>query len=230
MTVTALPVTHASIVRMASAAGLLLVATAVLLNVLIPSPSPDLDAPVGEIVAYVQAHDGTLAVTNALRWAVFILLPFFAVGVYRFVSGLEEGPQRSWALVGLLAAVWIPASGTVANSIEIAGVWKVDEAGQQTQMAMTLWAVSSVLFVTAQAAWGTLVLAFSVAGRLGGVMPAWLTGLGAVTFASCMAATLGVLSVLNGGWVEIPAFASYVLFPFWVAVSSILMLRRSWVS
>jgi hypothetical protein len=220
-------VTHASFVRPAGAAGLLLVVTALLLNfALIPAPSPAFDAPAGEIAAYVDEHAGTLAVSNALRWAVFVLMPFFAVGVYRFVSGADEGPQRSWGLFGLLAAVWIPAVGTVANSIESAGVWKADELAQQPQMLMALWAASSAIFITVQAAWGTLVLAFSVAGRLSGTMPAWLTGLGVVTFVACMVGAVGVISVLNGGWAQIPAFFSYALFTLWVAVTSVLMLRR----
>jgi hypothetical protein len=33
-------------------------------------------------------------------------------GPYRFVSGKSEGAHRSWAMVGLLAVIWIPAQAS----------------------------------------------------------------------------------------------------------------------
>jgi hypothetical protein len=221
--------THASFVRLGGLAGLLMVLMALTLNfALTPTPYPAFDAPIDEIAAYVDEHAGVLAVANALRWVVFVLLPFFAVGFYRFASGQDDGPHRSWAMVGVLAAVWIPAVGTVANSIEVAGIWKVDEVAQQPQLLMACWVISSAIFITVQAAWGMLALAFSVAGWLAEVIPGWLAGLGAVTFVTCISGTVGVMSVLDGGWAEAPAFASYGLFPLWLTITSVHMVRRTW--
>jgi hypothetical protein len=91
---------------------------------------------------------------------------------------------------------------------------------------MAIWSISGTLFITVQLAWGTLALGFSVAGRMARVVPVWLLGLGSITFASCMIGAVGVLSVMNGGWTQIPAYTSFALFPLWAAAMSVLMIRN----
>jgi hypothetical protein len=218
-----------SLVRLGGFAGLLFVAFALTLNVVLTPASPDFNAPLEEIAAYVSEHASVLAVANALRYVVYFLLPFYAVGLYRFVRGSTDGTQ-AWATVGLLAAVWILAIGTVANSVETAGLWQADSAAQRPQLLLAVWGISGALFITVQLAWGTLTLACSVAGRRAGVVPVWLLGLGLVTFLSCLAGSVGVLSVMNGGWAQVPAFSSFAAFPLWVAITSVLMIRASWSS
>lgn len=214
-------------VRLGGIAGLLLVLTALILNFVLVTPSPAFNAPVDEIAEYVTLNAPALATSNTLRYAIYLLLPFFGVALARFVEGPADGQQRAWALVGLFGAIWLPAVGTIGNSVEAAGIWQADIAAQQPQLLMTIWSVGGALFIAAQLAWGTLIMGFSVAGSLTGVIPRWLASLGLVTAATCFVGALGIQSVMNGGWAQVPWFASIPLFAVWVAIVSVLMIRRS---
>ena len=215
-----------SFVRLGGVAGLLTALTALTLNFLLVAPAPEFNAPVGEIASYVAEHADGLALSNRLRYVVYLFLVFFGVGLYRLVVGLGQGDDGAWATIGLLGTIWIAAAGTVANSVEAAGIWQAHSAAEQPQLLIAIWGISGALFIAVQLGWGSLMLGFSVAGRLTGMMPLWLVGLGIVSAATCFVGAIGVLSVMRGGWVELPAFASFALFSVWVAATSILMLRK----
>lgn len=213
-------------VRLGGFAGVLLVLTALTLNFVLVTPSPAFDAPVDEIAEYVTLNAPVLAKSNTLRYAVYLLLPFFGVALARFVAGPADGQHRGWALVGLIGVIWVPAVGTIANSVEAAGIWQSETAARQPQLLMTIWSVGGALFIAAQLAWGTLIMGFSVAGSLTGVIPRWLARLGFVAVACCLVGALGIQSVMNGGWAQVPWFASIPLFAVWVAIVSVLMIRK----
>jgi hypothetical protein len=214
-------------IRLGGIAGLFVVGSALVLNVVAIAPAPAFDAPPGEISTYVSEQAGNLAVSDTLRYVVAILVPLFAVGLHRFVSGAVDGAHRAWALLGVVGAIWISAVGTVANSVEVAGVWQIEALLDDPQLLRSIWSFGGTLFIAASLAWGTLVLGFSVAAYLTGVVPRWLTVLGAATVATCYTGGIGVVSVLNGGWAQGPWLASILLFSLWVVSTSVVMIRRS---
>jgi hypothetical protein len=107
------------------------------------------------------------------------------------VISQRDGREEGWAIVGLLATVWIPAVGIAAQSAEGVAVWQADTLAQQPQLALALWGISNVLWNATLVPFCALMLGFSLAGRASGVFPLWLVGLG-------LAATGWALPVPSG--------------------------------
>jgi hypothetical protein len=220
--------THDSFIRLGGIAGLIVTLIGAIVNlVLVGADAPGFDAPLDEVAGYVAIAADRIAVGTALRYAAQFLLLILAVGLFRFVKGSEDGPHGSWAIMGLLGAVWIAATGAVANATEVVVVWQSETLVNQSQFAAAVWGMNIATFVALLIPWGTFVLGFSVAGRVSGVLPAWMMWLGLVIAASGLIGAMGTRSVMVGGFVEPVAVASYALAGLWVLLSSILMIRRS---
>ena len=154
------------------------------------------------------------------------LTPLSGIGVYQFVQGEEDGNHRSWAKVGLLGFVWMCSMGAVANSAEIIAAWRIETLEAQPQLLTGLWSISIVLFTSAMVPWATVILSFSIAGRLSGVVPVWIAGLGLVMAILGLMTGVGIVSAVTGGWAEIPSFLAFVLVNIWVLAVSVLMIRK----
>ena len=146
------------------------------------------------------------------------------------LAGLRVNPgvvrDRSWAKVGLLGIVWMCGVGAIANSAEIIAVWRIETLEAQPQLLTGLWSSSIVLFTSAMVPWATAILSFSIAGRISGVIPVWLAGLGLIMAISGLMTGIGIVSAVTGGWAEIPSFVAFILVNIWVFVVSVLMLRK----
>jgi hypothetical protein len=129
--------------------------------------------------------------------------------------------------VGLLGAVWIAATGSVANAAEVVGVWQADVLAEQSQLVAAVWGLNIATFIALLMPWSTFILGFSAAGRASGVLPPWMLGLGLLIASSGLVGTIGIRSVMAGGFAEPIAITAYSLSGLWVLVSSILMIRRS---
>lgn len=221
--------THDSFVRLGGIAGLIVTLIGLIVNlVLVGADAPGFDAPLDEVASYVALEADRIAAGSALRYAAQFLLIVLAVGLYRFVRGSEDGPHGSWAILGLLGAVWIAATGAVANAGEVVGVWQAETIADQSQFVAAVWGMSIAMFVTLLIPWATFILGFSVAGRASGVLPAWMMWLGLLIAASGLIGAMGIRSAMVGGFAEPVAITSYSLIGLWVLLISILMIRRSW--
>jgi hypothetical protein len=169
-------------IRLAGVAGLLTQVLGIVINVLLLAPPPDppggLDTPIREVAAYVIEKGDRLALGHGLRYVAQILLLVFGAGLYCLVNSQRDGRHEGWAIVGLLATVWIPAVGIAAQSAEGVAVWQADTLAQQPQLALALWGISNVLWNATLVPFCALMLGFSLAGRASGVFPLWLVGLG----------------------------------------------------
>jgi hypothetical protein len=220
--------THDSFIRMGGIAGLIVTLVGVVVNLfLVGADAPGFDAPLDEVAGFVAIAADRIAAGSALRYAAQFLLIVLAVGLFRFVRGSEDGPQSSWAIMGLLGAVWIAATGAVANAAEVVAVWQAEALADQSQFAAAVWGMNIATFIALLIPWGTFILGFSVAGRVGGVLPAWMMWLGVVIATSGLIGAMGTRSVMVGGVAEPVAITSYSLAGLWVLLSSILMIRRS---
>jgi hypothetical protein len=216
-------------IRLGGIAGLLVTLIGAIVNLfLVGADAPGFDAPLDEVASYVALEADRVAAGSALRYAAQFLLIFLAVGLYRLVRGSEDGPHRSWALVGLLGAVWIAATGSVANAMEVVAVWQADALADQTQLAAAVWGMNIAAFIALLVPWATFILGFSMAGRASGALPAWMFGLGLLITTTGLIGATGSRSVMGGGFAEPVAITAFSLSGLWVLVSSILMLRRSW--
>ena len=220
---------HDGFIRLGGIAGLIVTLIGAIVNfVLVGADAPGFDAPLDEVTSYVAREADRIAAGSALRYAAQFLLIILAVGLYRFVAGSEDGPHRSWALVGLLGAVWIAAAGSVANAAEVVGVWQADALAEQSQLVAAVWGMNIATFIALLLPWSAFILGFSAAGRASGVLPAWMVGLGLLITATGLIGAMGTRSVMVGGFAEPVAVAAYSLTGLWVLLSSILMIRRSW--
>jgi hypothetical protein len=220
----------ASFVRWGGVAGLLATALGLVVNVVLlapPPPAPDLATPIPEVAEYIEQQAGNISAGHALRYPAQILLLFFGVAAYCFVRGPDGARQRPWALLGLLAAMWVPSVGIVANSVEVVAVWQAATIAEQPQLLTALWGISGALWNSLLAPFATLIIAFSLAGRMTGVLPKWLVAIGLVIFVSGAIGVIGHTSVMTGGWIQVPAVTAFLLIPVWIAITSILMLRNS---
>jgi len=207
-------------------AGLLATVFAILINFILISPPPPYNSSLQVITNYLQQESEMIVLGAGLRYLVWPLGLIFAVGLYQFVRGEEDGNHRSWAKVGLLGFVWMCSVGAVANSAEIIAAWRIDTLEAQPQLLTGLWSTSFVLFTSVMVPWATAILSFSIAGRLSGVIPVWIAGLGLIMAIFGLMTGVGIVSVVTGGWAEIPSFVAFILVNIWVLAVSVLMLRK----
>lgn len=215
--------------RLAGAAGLSVPVLAIVINVVLLAPPPEppggLNAPISEVAAYVVEKGDMLALGHGLRYAAQVLLLIFGAGLFRLVQGSRDGAHRGWAMVGLLATVWIPAVGIVAQSVEGVAVWQADTLAEQPQLAVALWGISVFLWNSTLVPFATLLLGFSLAGRAAGVFPSWLVALGLAAAASGLAGAFAAAATAGEGW-DVPVGIFFVLLLPWVIITSIQMMRN----
>jgi hypothetical protein len=215
-------------VRVAGVAGLLTQALAIVINVVLLAPPPDppggLDTPVEEVAAYVVAKGDSLALGHGVRYVAQILLLIFGVGLYRVVKGPQDGQHQGWAMVGLLATVWIPAVGAAAQSVEGVAVWQAQALGEQPQLALALWGISSFLWNSTLVPFCALMLGFSLAGRASRAFPPWLVVFGLAAAALGLAGACWTAATAQEGW-EVPVDVFFTLVSPWVIITSVRMIR-----
>jgi hypothetical protein len=215
-------------VRSAGIAGLLVPVLAFVINVVLLAPPPDppggLNVPIADVVAYVNEKGEMLTLGHGLRYLTQVLGIIFAAGLYRFVQGPHDGAHRTWALVGLLSAFWVPALGIVAQSLEGVAVWQARTLAEQPQLAMALWGISSFLWNSILVPFSVLLLGFSLAGRGSGVFPAWLVVLGLAAAAAGMLGAFVTAATAGEGW-AVPFAMFAVLVQPWMIVTSVSMIR-----
>lgn len=224
---TSAPSGRDSFLLIAGIAGLLTQVAGIVVNVVLLAPPPDppgLDSPIGELAAYGAAKSSELALGHGIRFFAQILLLIFGIGLYRLVRGREDGPHRGWATLGLMATLWVPAIGLVANSIEGVLVWQAGGLTEQPQLALALWGISNFLWNATAVPFSVMVLGFSLAGRGSGAFPGWLVLLGlAAAGGGLGGAFLTALREPHGADVPVEAFL-LLLLP-WVIITSIRMIR-----
>jgi hypothetical protein len=128
-------------------------------------------------------------------------------------------------MVGLLATVWIPAVGIVAQSLEGVAVWQAGSLAEQPQLALALWGSSTFLWNSTLVPFCALMLGFSLAGHVSGALPRWLVVLGlAATASGFTGGFVAAVTAAEGGNVPVAVFFALLL-P-WIAGTSILMIRN----
>jgi hypothetical protein len=130
--------------------------------------------------------------------------------------------------MGVLGAVWIAATGSVANAAEVVAVWQADALSEQPQFVAAIWGMNVATFIALLLPWATFILGFSAAGRATGVLPPWIVGLGWLVATVALIGAIGIRSAMAGGFAEPIAIAAYSLIGLWVLVTSVLMILRSW--
>jgi hypothetical protein len=216
-------------IRFAGAAGLVTQVLGIIINVVLLAPPPDppdgLNAPISEVAAYVVEKGDMLALGHGLRYFAQVLLLVFSVGLYRLVRGSHEGAHRAWAMVGLMATIWIVTVGIIAQSIEGVAVWQSESLAEQPQFALALWGISTFLWNSTLAPFSALILGFSLAGRISGAFPRWLATLGLAAAAAGLTGAFASASTAGEGW-EISVYVFFVLVSPWQIVTSIRMIRN----
>jgi hypothetical protein len=217
-------------VRYAGVAGLLVPVLAIVINVVLlappPDPPSDLNTPIGEVAAYVAEKGDMIALGHGLRYLTQVLGLIFGVGLYRFVLGPRDGAHRAWAMLGLLAAFWIPAVGVTAQSLEGVAVWQSRALAEQPQLAVALWGVSTFLWNSLLLPFSVLLLGFSLAGRGSGAFPRWLVVLGLAASASGLVGAVVTASTAGEGW-AVPFHVFAILVQPWMILTSIRMIRTT---
>jgi hypothetical protein len=215
--------------RVAGVAGLAVAVLGVVINVVLLAPPPEppggLNAPIQDVAAYVVVKGEMLAWGHGLRFAAQVLLLIFGAGLFRFVQGAGDGGHRGWAMVGLLAAVWIPAVGIVAQSLEGVAVWQSATLAQQPQLAVALWGLSVFLWNSTLVPFSALILGFSLAGRAARVFPGWLVVTGLAAAASGFVGAFVAAASAGQAW-DLPVGIFFALVSPWLIVTSIQMMRR----
>ena len=223
------PESSDAFVRYAGIAGLLVPILAIAINVVLLAPPPDppsgLNAPIAEVAAYVAAKGDMIALGHGLRYVAQILGLIFAVGLYRLVQGPRDGAHRAWAMVGLLAAFWVPALAVVAQSVEGVAVWQAQALAGQPQLALALLGISTFVWNSILVPFSVLLLGFSLAGRGSGTFPHWLVVLGLLAAASGLLGGFVTASTAGEGW-AVPFIAFAVLVQPWMIVTGVMMFRN----
>lgn len=215
------PVSEPRFVRLAGAAGLLVVVVGFLLNGVLEGAGLAPNAPLADVIAYTADRAGRLRLSNGLRTAAVALLPVFATGVHTWIGA----PGGSWRTVGMLGLALVPPLGIVANSGATIALWRLPQLSEQTELATMLWSTTVVLFNGLLVLYGVGVGAFSLAGRASGRMPRWLWILG-VTFGAIGIATgAGINAVVTREWAAGIVYTAFGLLSVWVAATSVLLLR-----
>lgn len=215
-------------VRYAGVAGLLVPVFAIVVNVVLLAPPPDppssLNTPIAEVAAYVMVKGEMLTLGHSLRYVAQILGLIFAAGLYRLVQGPRDGAHRTWALIGLLCAFWVPTLAMVAQALEGVAVWQARTLAAQPQLALVLWGASNFLWNSILVPFSVLLLAFSLAARGSGAFPAWLVGLGLAASAAGFLGAFVTAATAGEGW-AVPFAVFAVLLQPWMIVTSIRMIR-----
>jgi hypothetical protein len=212
--------------RVAGAAGLLTTVLGVVINVILLAPPPEpptLGAPIADVSSYVVEKGDMLALGHGLRYLAQVSLLIFGAGVHRLVKGPQDGPHRGWAMVGLLATVWVPAVGIIAQSLEGVAVWRAEGLGAQPQLALALWGISTFLWNATLVPFSALILGFTLAGRTSGAFPVWLVALGLAAAAAGLAGAF-VTAFTAGASGSVPVGVFFALVSPWVLVVSARMI------
>jgi hypothetical protein len=126
-------------------------------------------------------------------------------------------------MVGLLATVWIPAVGIIAQSLEGVAVWQAESLAEQPQFALALWGISTFLWNSTLVPFSALILGFSLAGRTSRAFPLWLVALGlAASAAGFVGAFVTASTAGDGG--DVPAGVFFTLVSPWVIITSARMI------
>jgi hypothetical protein len=212
--------------RAAGVAGLLTAVSGVVINVVLLVPPPDpptLGTPITDVAAYIVEKGDMLALGHGLRYFAQVSLLVFAVGVHRLVNGPKDGVHQDWATVGLLATIWIPAVGIIAQSVEGVAVWQAGSLADQPQLALALWGVSTFLWNSTLVPFSALILGFSLAGRTSGAFPAWLVALGLAAASAGMVGAFVTASTAGDGG-DVPVGVFFTLVSPWVLIVSVRMI------
>lgn len=177
---------------------------------------PASDAPAREIAIYFAEHQGG-HLTNAFVVALggFALYPLFLASLWRAIRRLEGdgGMCAPAALVGgvaLLGPLLIQVAGWGAAALQVG-----DE--RSPEVAAALFDLGNMGFLLMPLPASALVVATTLAGRDGGLLPVWLARAG-----------LPVAAVLVLGTFLGLAPFMFALFGLWLAALAIaLMLRPS---
>jgi hypothetical protein len=215
--------------RVAGLAGLAVFVLALIINVVLLWPPPDppvLDTPIADVAVYVAVKSDHLALGHGLRYLAQASLLIFGVGLYRHVIGPSDGADRAWAMVGVLATVWIPAIGIIAQSLEGVAVWQAAALADQRQFALVLWGLSVFLWNATLVPFSAMILGFSLAGRASGALPRWLVVLGIAAAASGFAAAFTAAARAGAGS-DIPAGVFFLLVSPWQLIMSVRLLGGS---
>ena len=86
-------------IRLGGMAGLLAAVLAILINFILISPPPPYNSSLQVITNYLQQESEMIVLGTGLRYLVWPLGLIFAVGLYQFVRGVEDGNHRLWAKV-----------------------------------------------------------------------------------------------------------------------------------
>ena len=131
----------------------------VIQNALRSAGAPANDAPAGDVLAYLTASQGTLAILLAL----FVpgLLALFA-----FISGLlararRMGIDTPWATFGLTGAILIGALFSASNAIEAALAAMAPQLGSDPTLVSFIWRLHTATFALNFAAIGVALLGLS---------------------------------------------------------------------
>jgi hypothetical protein len=181
-------------------------------------PAPPSFAPPEDVRAFAADHYTALFVTI---YTVDVLpaLAFLTLGVGLWLSVSDE---PGWATLGLVSAA------TLAGAMMFWGVTDGLLAVQGNLNAnlgtiAATYQFYNAVHTPAHASIAALVLAFSVAGRRTGLLPAWTTPPSAF-------ASVSALGVIPAGYIESgPLEAAHMLSIFaflgWLAVASVCLLR-----
>jgi hypothetical protein len=220
------PGNRTTFLRAAGVAGLLTAVLGVVINVILLAPPPEpptLDTPITDVASYVVETGEMLALGHGLRYLAQVSLIIFGAGVHRLVKGPQDGPHRGWALVGLLATVWVPAVGIIAQSLEGVAVWQAEGLAEQPQLALALWGLSTFLWNSTLVPFSAMILGFSLAGRTSGAFPAWLVALGLGAAAAGLVGAFVTASTAGDGG-DIPVGVFFALVSPWVLIVSARMI------
>ncbi len=116
---------------------------AIVINFILISPPPPYNSSLNVIISYLEQEAEMIVLSTGLRHVIWPLGLIFAVGLYQFVRGEEDGNHRSWAKVGLLGVVWMCSVGAVANSAEIIAVWRIETLETQPQFLQAFGVLAS---------------------------------------------------------------------------------------
>ncbi len=181
--------------------------------VAIGATTPDGDAPAREIANYFAEHRGGHLIDAFLvSLGGFVFYPWFLSSLWRGIRRVEsdDGLCAPAALVGgvtLLGPLLILVTAWGAAALK---------AGPRRDPAVAagLFDLGNVAFLLFPLPASLLVLATTLAGRLGGLLPTWLDRLG-WPFAVVM-----VLAIPFG-----LSQLSFVLFSLWLALVALVLLR-----
>jgi hypothetical protein len=211
--------------RQAGVLGVIFVASYLLVFFLLPGVPPEVDAPAPEMHAYL-ADNRTLVLAHiVLAGLVFgILLPAFAVALYRATESGEAGPWRLLALIGAILVMAVTVAG--GGVFMLAGAFLIS-TGLSDEVARVLVS-ADLLAYSVMAPWGfgLFALASAMALRGAGLIPAWLWGAGLAVSLLLPVGSTWVFGDATGPMAYV-SFAGILLWAAWVLVASASMSRAA---